>query len=581
MSPVISFSNRKGDLQMSRKKRIIVIGGSAAGPKSAAKAKRIDYNAEVIILQKDPDLSMASCGYPYYVGGYFNDRNMLIVTTTGTVRDPQYFLNSKGVDARTSTEVTAIDRKKKRVSYENLITGETGELEYDKLIIATGATPKMPPIPGAGLDGITTLQSMKDADYLRKICDEKKIKAAVVIGGGLIGIETCEALQRAGIEITVVELLPQLLTFLDWEMAKLVENHVKSQPANVITGNRIAEFLGTNGRLTGVKLQDGTELPCELAVVAIGVDPNTKLAEEAGLRMGETGGIEVDKYMQTSDPDIYAVGDCIETYNIISGKKVLAPLGDLANLQGRVAGENAATENIITFPGTLQTGICKIFDYAAGSTGLSELAARQLGFRDIITVISASPDKLGFMGGLLLVTKIVADRKSGRILGAQCVGPGNVGKQIAQWAMALMAGHTVEDLINCDLPYAPPFSLAIDHFIAAAHVMQNKIKGRMDGISSVDVKEKLDKGERPFIVDVRGPNEHKEIRLGIGEVLIPNTMLRENLDKLPHDKTGEIICYCVTSLRAYESALVMRAEGWKNIRVLEGGVAAWPYDREK
>jgi len=571
----------KGDLQMSRKKRIIVIGGSAAGPKSAAKAKRTDYNAEVIILQRDPDLSMASCGYPYYVGGYFNDRNMLIGTTTGTVRDPQYFLNSKGVDARTNTEVTAIDRKNKRVSYKNLITGETGELEYDKLIIATGATSKMPPVPGVGLDGITTLQSMKDADYLRKVRDDKKIKEAVVIGGGLIGIETCEALQRAGIEITVVELLPQLLTFLDWEMAKLVENHVKLQSTNVITGNGIAEFLGTNGKLTGVKLQNGTELPCELAVVAVGVDPNVKLASEAGLGMGETGGIEVDKYMQTSDPDIYAVGDCIETYNMISGKKVLAPLGDLANLQGRVAGENAATENIITFPGTLQTGICKIFDYAAGSTGLSEWAARQLGFRDIITVINASPDKPGFMGGLPLVTKIVADRKSGRILGAQCVGLGNVGKQIAQWAMALMAGYAIEDLVNVDLPYAPPFSLAIDHFIAAAHVMQNKIKGRMDGISSVDVKEKLDKGESPFIIDVRGPDEYKETRLGIGEILIPNDILRNRINELPEDKTREIICYCVTSLRAYEAALVIRAEGWKNVRVLEGGIAAWSYDREK
>ena len=566
---------------MSRKKRIVVIGGSAAGPKAAAKAKRTDYNAEVIILQKDPDLSMASCGYPYYVGGYFDDRNMLIGTTTGAVRDPQYFLNVKGVDARTNTEVTAIDRKNKRVSYKNLITGETGELEYDKLIIATGATPKMPPVPGAGLDGITTLQSMKDADYLRKVRDDKKIKEAVVIGGGLIGVETCEALQRAGIAITVVELLPQLLTFLDWEMAKLVENHVKTQAANVITGNGIAEFLGTNGRLTGIKLQNGTELPCELAVVAIGVEPNVKLAREAGLRIGETGGIAVDKYMQTSDPDIYAVGDCIEIYNRISGKKVLAPLGDLANLQGRVAGENAATENIVTFPGTLQTGICKIFDYAAGSTGLSEAQARQLGYDDIVTTIVASPDKPGFMGGLLLVTKIVAERKSGKILGAQCVGPGNVNRQIAQWAMALMAGHTVEDLINCDLPYAPPFSLAIDHFIAATHVMQNKLKGRMDGISSVELKAKLDGGESPFIVDVRGPDEYKETRPGIGEMLIPNTTLRENLDRLPQDKTREIVCYCVTALRAYESALVIRAEGWEHVRVLEGGIMAWPYSLER
>ena len=565
---------------MSRKKRIVVIGGSAAGPKAAAKAKRTDYNAKVVMFQKDPDFSMASCGYPYYVGGYFNDRNMLIGTATG-VRDSQYFRTVKGVDARPNTEVTSIDREKKQVSFRNLISGESGDMTYDKIIIATGATAKMPPVPGTGLEGITTLQSMKDTDYLRKICDEKKIKEAVVIGGGLIGIETCEALQRAGIGITIVELLPQLLTFLDWEMARLVENYLQTKSARVITGNGIAAFLGTDGKLTGVRLQDGRELPCELAVVAIGVEPNVKLARQAGLTIGEAAGIEVDAFMQTSDPHIYAVGDCVSTYNMISGQKVLAPLGDLANLQGRVAGENAATQNLVTFPGTLQTGICKIFDYNAGSTGLSEAKARHLGYTDIVTTIVTSPDRPGFMGGLLLVTKVVADRKSGRILGAQCVGPGNVSKQIAQWAMAIMAGHSVEDLINCDLPYAPPFSLAIDHFIAAVHVMQNKIKGRMDGISSVELKAKLDGGESPFIIDVRGPDEYKETRPGIGEMLIPNTTLRENLDRLPQDKTREIVCYCVTALRAYESALVIRAEGWEHVRVLEGGIMAWPYSLER
>ncbi|MBN2439087.1 MAG: FAD-dependent oxidoreductase, partial [Deltaproteobacteria bacterium] len=245
---------------MENGRRIVVVGGSAAGPKAAAKARRIDNNAEVIILQKDADLSMASCGYPYYVGGYFDDRNLLISTASGITRDPQFFFNAKEIDARVNTEVTAIDRTKRTVSFRHTVTGETGELTYDKLILATGAIPRMPPVPGIELDGITTLQSMKDADFLRKIGDEGKIKKAVVIGGGLIGIETCEALQLADIGITVIELLPQLLTFLDWELAKLVENHVKSKGANVITDNGIAAFLGENGKLTGVKLQNGTEL---------------------------------------------------------------------------------------------------------------------------------------------------------------------------------------------------------------------------------------------------------------------------------------------------------------------------------
>ncbi len=282
---------------MPDKKKIVVIGGSAAGPKAATKARRLDENAEIVIIQKAPDLSMASCGYPYYVGGFFDDRNMLLCTPTGVVRNPKFYLNAKGIVAR-----------------------------------------------------------------------------------------------------------------------------------NVITDNAIAEFLGEKGKLTGVKLQNGTELPCEPAVVAIGVSPNVKLAKEAGLEIGAIGGIVVNEHMQTSDPDIYAAGDCVESTNLITGKKVHAPYGDLANLQGRVAGDNAAAGNNVTFPSTIQTGICKVFDFAAGSTGISEKAARASGFTDIETVINASPDKPGFMEGLLLITKLVVERKSGKILGAQCVGHGDVSK---------------------------------------------------------------------------------------------------------------------------------------------------------
>ncbi len=566
---------------MQEKKKIIVIGGSAAGPKAAAKARRFDENADITIIQKAPDLSMASCGYPYYVGGFFDDRNMLLCTPTGVVRDPKFYLNAKGIVAKTETEATEIDRKAKTITVKNLKSGEDEKLGYDKLIITAGSVPKKIPVPGADLEGITTLQSMRDADYLRKIRDEKKIKKAVVIGGGLIGMETCEALHLAGIEITVIEMLPQLLTFLDWELARLVENHVRSKGANVITENGVAEFLGENGRLTGVKLQNGTELPCELAVVAIGVNPNTAIAKDAGLLLGVTGGILVNEYMQTSDPDIYAAGDCVELLNIVTGKKVHAPYGDLANLEGRVAGENAITGNSAKFPGTIQTGICKVFDFAAGSTGLSEKAALAAGFNDIETVINASPDKPGFMTGLLLVSKLVVEKRSGKILGAQCVGPGDVSKQLAIWAMAVKAGLTVDDMVNADLPYAPPFSLAIDHSIAGAHIMQNKLNGRMKGISCADVKKKLDAGEKPFILDARGPDEFEQMRLGIGEHLIPLGALRGRLNELPADKTTEIICYCKISLRGYEAARILEGRGWTNVKVMEGGIMAWPFPREK
>jgi len=562
-------------------KRIVVIGGSAAGPKAAARARRLDENASITIIQKDPDLSMASCGYPYYVGGFFDDRNMLLSTPTGVTRDPKYYINAKGITAKTRFEAIRIDRQNKIVTCRNLATDEIETIGYDKLIIATGSTPKYPPVPGTELSGITTLQSMQDADYLRRIRDERKIKKAVIIGGGLIGMETSEALELAGIEITVIELLPQLLTFLDWEMAKLVENHVRSKGANVITRNGLAAFLGENGRLSGVKLSNGTELPCELAVVAIGINPNVGLARDAGIAIGETGGIAVDRHMQTSDPDIYAVGDCIEVDNLITGKKVLAPYGDLANLQGRVAGENAAIGNNAKFPGTIQTGICKVFDFTAGSTGLSEKAARQAGFDDIETAINASPDKPGFMQGKMLITKLVVQRSSGRILGAQCVGLGDVSKQIAQWAMAIKGSLTVDDMVNADLPYAPPFSLAIDHAIASAHIIQNKMHGLMKGISCSDVKEKVEKKENVFFLDARGPDEYEQMRLGIGETLIPIGMLRKRLHLIPQDKDAEIICYCKISLRGYEAARVLEANGWKNVKVMEGGIIAWPFQREK
>ena len=560
-------------------KKIIIIGGSAAGPKAAAKARRMDEFAEIAMIQKGPDLSMDSCGYPYFVGGFFDDRNKLLCTPTGVVRDPKFYWNAKGIVAKINTEVTKIDRANKKIEFTNLETGESGTQEYDKLVIATGATANMPPIPGVDLEGISTLQSMQDADYLRKIRDEGKIKKAVVIGGGLIGIETLEALQLSGIELTMIELLPQLLTFLDWKMAKLVENYLKTK-ANVITQNGVAEFIGKDGKLTGVKLQNGTEIPCELAVIAIGVRPNVKLAKEAGLTIGSLGGITVDEYMQTSDKDIYAAGDCCEVKNILSGKPVHAPYGDLANLEGRVVGENIVNGNLAKFPGTIQTGICKLFDYGIGITGLSEEKAREMGI-DYIKVLNASPDKPGFMNGKLLVTKLLADKTSGKILGAQCIGPGDVSKQLAIWATAIKGSLTVDDMVNADFPYAPPYSLAIDHSIASAHILQNKMKGIFEGISSVELKEQLDNKADMFILDVRGADEYEQTRLGIGETLIPLGLLRKRLNELPEDKNKPIVVYCKISLRGYEAAVCLKAHGYTNVKVLEGGVVSWPYPKEK
>jgi NADPH-dependent 2,4-dienoyl-CoA reductase/sulfur reductase-like enzyme/rhodanese-related sulfurtransferase len=564
-----------------QKKKIVIIGGSAAGAKAAAKARRLDEFAEICLIQKSPDLSMASCGYPYYVGGLFNDRNLLLCTPAGIVRDPVFFDKAKRIKALVETEVVAIDRQAKKVVCRELKTGNESTLAYDKLIIATGARPNMPPIPGIDLDGITNLLTMADTDYLRRICDEKKVHRAVVIGGGLIGVETCEALQLAGIKVTVVEALDQVLTFLDRDLAHLVENHIRAKGANVLTGQGVKEFIGKNGTLAAIKLADNTVIDCELAIMAIGVRPNSGLAAASGLATGKYGGITVNQYMQTSDPDIYAAGDCVEISSRISGEPVFTPMGDLANLEGRVAGENAINGNCVTFPGTYHTGICKIFDFSAGSTGLSIKAAERMGLTEYQTVVNASPDKPGFMGAKLLVSKMLVSTRDQRLLGYQCVGPGDVSKQVATAAMAILGKLTVEDLINADLPYAPPFSLAIDHFITAAHIMQNKLKGRMTGISVTEVWEKIQRGDKPFFLDGRSPAEFEEMHLGIGEHLIPMGALRSRLTELPADKDAEIICFCKISLRGYEAETILRAHGYTNVKVMEGGIMAWPYPRKK
>jgi rhodanese-related sulfurtransferase len=256
-------------------------------------------------------------------------------------------------------------------------------------------------------------------------------------------------------------------------------------------------------------------------------------------------------------------------------------MGDLANLEGRVAGENAANGNCVTFPGTFHTGICKIFDFSAGATGLSSKAAERMGLTNYRSVVNASPDKPGFMGAKLLVSKMLVSGTDQRLLGYQCVGPGDVSKQLATAAMAVLGKLTVDDLVNADLPYAPPFSLAIDHFIASAHIIQNKLKGRMTGISAMEVWKKIQHGEKPYFLDGRSPDEYQEMHLDIGEHLIPLGALRGRLTELPTDKNAEIICFCKISLRGYEAETILRAHGYTNVRVMEGGIMAWPYTRKK
>jgi NADPH-dependent 2,4-dienoyl-CoA reductase/sulfur reductase-like enzyme/rhodanese-related sulfurtransferase len=572
---------QEGNSMSAQPLRIVVIGGSAAGPKAAAKARRLDEHAEITLIQRERELSMASCGFPYYVGGTFDDRNLLICTPAGVVRDSAFYGKAKGIDAQVETEALNIDREAKTVSVKHLPSGAHRNIPYDRLVIATGATPVCPSAPGFELDGVQTLHSMGDADALRAVRDAKQVKKAVVVGGGLIGFEVCEALRLADIDTTVIEKTDQILPFLDPDLAKLVENHVRANGPDIIVGNGVAEFLGEDGRLTGVKLDNGTELPCELAVVAVGVRPNITLAQLAELEIGAQGGIRVNDFMQTSDPDIYAVGDCVECRSLITGHSLRAPYGDIANLQGRVAGQNLINPESARFPGVTHTGICRIFDYTVGFTGLSAQKAREQGLDDIETATVSGLDIPVFMQGKLLISKLVAERDSGRIIGYQCIGPGDVSKRVATIAMAIRGKLTIEDMVNADLPYAPPYSLALDHTIVCAHVLENKLKGHMRGISVTEVKQRVDDKADCFILDTRSPQEFEAMRLGIGETLIPLGVLRARLNELPEDKDKEIILYCKISLRGYEAAAILQAHGWRNVKVMEGGIMAWPYAREK
>jgi len=354
-----------------------------------------------------------------------------------------------------------------------------------------------------------------------------------------------------------VEIAPQLLTFLDRQLAQLLENYLKTKISDVITGKGILRFIGDNGMLTAVELSDGTRLPCQLSVLSAGVRANSDLARSAGLLIGQSHGIVVNQYMQTSDPDIYAVGDCTEQHHLITDGSTYAPFGDLANLEGRTAGENSVIGNKAVFHGTIHSSICRVFDYAVGSTGLSEIKAYESGYRDLVTAIVAGTDKPGFIKGQPLISKIVVDNQSRRIVGFQCVGPGNVEKQVSLAAIAIQGQMTVDDIACLDLPYAPPFNSAIDHFIVCAHVIENKLKGFLKSVSAQEVMERIANRENNCFLDVRDPYEFEIAKLNIGEIMIPLGMLRKRLDELPPDKNTEIIVYCKTGPRSYEAALFL------------------------
>ncbi|QWV91728.1 FAD-dependent oxidoreductase [Geomonas oryzisoli] len=550
-------------------KKIVVIGANAAGAKAAAKARRTDPNAEIVVLDRGSFISYGACGIPYYVSDTVKELKELMSTPVGVVRDRNFFSKVKGVSVRTNTEVTGIDRQRKLI---RLREGEAveSELPYDKLVLATGSSPFIPALENVSLSNVFTVKSIEDAELLK----ERALPgtAACIIGAGLIGLETAEALRDKGVQVTLVEMRDQLLPgVLDAEVAAVVEKHVKLQGVTVLTGCAVTGFAGL-GRVQQV-CAGGREIAADLVVLAPGVTPNVALAREAGLAIGVTGAIAVDEQLRTSDPDIYACGDCCETTHLVTGKKVFIPLGSTANKQGRVAGINAAGGEA-TFAGVIGTSILKVFNVNAGKTGLTESEARRHGF-DVETVISPAPDRAHFFPGAKpILLKLVAERATGRILGLQAAGEGAVDKRLDAAATAITFKASAEQLSQLDLAYAPPYGAAMDNLIVAADIMKNKLSGHARGITAREVKKKLEEGDDFILLDVRSPAEHGEIGID-GAKLIPLGALRERLEELPRDK--EIVAFCKVSLRGYEAQKILDAAGFADVKFMDGGIMAWPY----
>lgn len=565
--------NKPGDAAMHNKLRVVIVGGAVAGPKAASKIVRLRPDAEVTIVDKNRVLSLAGCGLTYYMAGVVTDPRQLLSTPAGTVRDPVFFQNVKHVHVMNQTEATGIDPVQRVLRVRDCANGKEIGLPYDKLILTMGSLPVRLEVPGMDLDNVVTLHGLQSAERIRSRLTQGKAHDVVIVGGGILGVEITESLVERGCRVTIIEKTPQIMRILDWEMAALVEQHLESKGVKILTETTVQGFQG-NGKVTAV-LTDHGQINADLVIVAIGFRPNVALAKSAGLALGQSGAIKVDGHMCTSDPNIYAAGDCVETTGAITGRSLYHPYGSVATRQGRAAAINVCGGDE-RFPGVLGSAVCKVFDYCVARTGLNEQVARELGY-EVTTALVPGPDRAHYMpDARLLMLKIVVDSKTRRLLGAQAVGPGFGDKRIDMAAIAISAGMTVDQIANLDLTYAPPYSPVMDNLATAANVVRNKLAGLMIGVSAMEVHSLLQDGEDFVFLDVRTPAEYEHIRLP-GSVAIPLGALRGRLDELPRDK--EIITFCRQSLRAYEGALVLRAAGFPRVRTLDGGIDMWPYEK--
>ena len=538
-------------------RRIVIVGGVAGGMSAAARARRMDEHAEIVVLEKSGYISYANCGLPYFVAGRIAGKEKLLVTT------PEKVAARFAIDARVNQEVVSIDRHSRVVKVKDLVGGEEYERGYDKLILAMGAIPILPKVDFLGAKNVFVLRSIEDAVRVDEaIRATRRGAKAVVVGAGFIGLEMVEALIDRGARVTLVERNATVLPPLDAEMSGPLAEVLAKHGVDVIAGSGIAQIRGeggAGGQAREVVLDDGRSISAEMVLLSVGVRPNVALAMEAGIRMGTTGAIEVDEVGRTNDPDIYAVGDAVEVRHGVSGRATRIPLAGPANKQGRTAGEHAVTGRAAKVGKTLGTAIVSLFDVAAGLTGLSERAARDMGY-DVDTAYATGAHHASYYpGAKAMRLKIVYDRETGLILGGQAVGAEGVDKRIDVIATVISLGGTVDDLANLDLAYAPQFGSAKDPVHQVAYVAQNQRRQIMDAVHPLEIK------HRP-LVDVRTEAEHAAGHLA-GSINIPVEELRGRLAEVPD---GAAV-YCQIGQRGYVAQRILKQLGREDVVNVKGG----------
>jgi len=537
------------------KMRIVVIGAVAAGTSAAAKARRNNEQAEIVIYEKDRFISYSGCGMPYYIGGEVESADEL------TPRDPAFFKSKYNIDVFTRHEVLSVNAEQKTLEIKNLSSGEVISDFYDKLVIAAGASAVLPPIKGADRNHVFTLRDIADMNKIKSFLLQHNPKTAVIIGTGAIGLEVCENLKGLGIDVTLIEKLPQVTPGLDSDMAVYVKDHLAKNSVTVFTDASVTEITDSSVIVSG-----GKEIQADFVLISAGVRPNTELAQKAGIALGITKAIKVDDKMRTNIDDIYACGDCSEQFSAVTGKPVYRPLGSTANKTGRIAGDSI-TGGDLTFRGVLGTGIFRVFAMTVAQTGLSEKEARQEGY-DVAVCHNIKPNKPEYMGGREMVIKAIADKATGRLLGAQIVGYEGVDKRIDVFVTAITFKARAEDLFHLDLAYAPPFSTTKDPVMYTGMILENAINQGRPLITAEGLDDVIKSGQKYAVIDVRVPSQYAKNHIESAKN-IPHAELRGAIAEL--DKDAVTVTYCNKGVSGNAAQNVLINNGFEKVYNLSGG----------